>query len=395
MRLLGNLFGNGRKGRKRTQQSLHSSTPGTAGTPGASGSTPSTALALALPAVWVREDGDSILDAVTAAIARAVIMTNDDAATCALFALHAHCLDAANISPVLAITAPAHGCGKTTLLRVMAALVPSPLVASDVSPAALYRTIGTENRTLLLDEGHGLLGDNRLQRLLNAGHCRDGATVCRADGTFNLWSATIIAMIGDLPASLGDRALRISLKRKRAGEAITSLPALAATLHQLAAQAARWAVQHLDRLAAADPAMPELVINRAADNWRALLAIADVAGGRWPDLARALATKAAAETAVDDSSGIALLRDLASYFRHLETTKLTDRISSEDLCFYLTTLAERPWRRYNRGGPITPYRVARLLRPFGIRSNTIRFEEDLAKGYYLGDFHEAFERYLK
>jgi hypothetical protein len=65
------------------------------------------------------------------------------------------------------------------------------------------------------------------------------------------------------------------------------------------------------------------------------------------------------------------------------------------LCFYLNTLAERPWRRYHRGGPITPYQLAQLLRPFGIRSTTIRFEEGLAKGYYLRDFHEAFERYVR
>ena len=72
-----------------------------------------------------------------------------------------------------------------------------------------------------------------------------------------------------------------------------------------------------------------------------------------------------------------------------------DRISSEDLCFYLTTLQDRPWRRLNRGGPITPYQAARLLRPFGIRSQTIRFEDGVAKGYYLRDFHEAFERYVR
>ena len=66
--------------------------------------------------------------------------------------------------------------------------------------------------------------------------------------------------------------------------------------------------------------MPEPVINRVADNWRALLAIADVAGGRWPDLARALAVKAAAETAIEDTSALALLQGLASYFRHVEKT---------------------------------------------------------------------------
>ena len=85
-----------------------------------------------------------------------------------------------------------------------------------------------------------------------------------------------------------------------------------------------------------------------------------MAGGRWPDLARALAIKAAAETAIEDTAAIALLRDLDRYFRYIETNGFTDRVSSEELCFYLHTLAERPWRRYHRGGPITPYQLAQL-----------------------------------
>jgi len=32
--------------------------------------------------------------------------------------------------------------------------------------------------------------------------------------------------------------------------------------------------------------MPAGIFNRAADNWRPLLAIADLAGGEWPERAR-------------------------------------------------------------------------------------------------------------
>jgi hypothetical protein len=174
----------------------------------------------------------------------------------------------------------------------------------------LYRTATAEAHTLLIGEAHSLiLGNPQLQRILNAGHCRDAAAVARADGTFDLWCAKIIALIGELPASLADRALRIHLKRKRAGEAVTPLHAIVPMLQGLAGHAARWSAQHLDRITAADPVMPESVINRAADNWRPLLAIADMAGGRWPDLARALAIKAAAETAIEDISAVALLSE--------------------------------------------------------------------------------------
>jgi Protein of unknown function (DUF3631) len=388
MRLLGSLFGNGRKVRKRTEESRFPSS--TRDTPGGTPNTVPT-LALATPALWVAEDGGSVLDDIAAASRRPVVMTDDDAATGALFALHAHCLDAARTSPLLAISAPTHGCGKTTLLRVMAALVPSPLFVSDITPAALYRTVNTENHTLLIDEAHSLLlGNGRLQRLLNAGHCRDGAAVARADGFFDLWCAKIVALIGELPASLGDRALRIHLKRKRAGEDVTPLAAVAVNLQELAERAARWSAQHIDQIAAADPIMPESVINRTADNWRALVAIADVAGGRWPELARRLAN-AAANAEEDDRSVIALLRNVRTVFLEMRE----DRVATVDLIAELNRDPDWPWSRYHNGRPLTAYQMASLLRPFRIQPKTIRFGDQTYKGYYLADFDEAFERYLK
>jgi hypothetical protein len=43
-------------------------------------------------------------------------------------------------------------------------------------------------------------------------------------------------------------------------------------------RAARWAADHLAELRAADPGVPAEIGDQAADNWRSLLAIADLAG---------------------------------------------------------------------------------------------------------------------
>ena len=51
-------------------------------------------------------------------------------------------------------------------------------------------------------------------------------------------------------------------------------------------QAARWAADNFDNLIDPDPAIPQALNDRAADNWRPLLAIADMAGGEWPQRAR-------------------------------------------------------------------------------------------------------------
>jgi hypothetical protein len=49
----------------------------------------------------------------------------------------------------------------------------------------------------------------------------------------------------------------------------------------------RWAAQVRDEVADADPEVPEGVEGRAEDIWTPLLAVAEAAGGDWPERARA------------------------------------------------------------------------------------------------------------
>ena len=60
-------------------------------------------------------------------------------------------------------------------------------------------------------------------------------------------------------------------------------------LRDINRQAAKWASDHMDALRERDPALPDELHDRAADNWRALVAIADELGGTWPDAARGAA----------------------------------------------------------------------------------------------------------
>ena len=54
----------------------------------------------------------------------------------------------------------------------------------------------------------------------------------------------------------------------------------------LRSQAARWAADNFSKLTDPEPSIPDALNDRAADNWRPLLAIADLAGGAWPGKAR-------------------------------------------------------------------------------------------------------------
>ncbi len=342
-----------------------------------------------VPAEELAEDAVT-LDEIATELPRYGVLPDGAAETTTLFVMHAHTHDAARISPLLAIMSPEPGCGKTTLLSVLSKLTPDPLFITDSTPAGLYRTISARKRTLLFDEAHTAVGSNNaLQRLLNAGHCVESAAVLRADGEFVVWCPKAIALIGELPATLRDRSLRIYLNRKRPHEDVAPLDVAAiARLKELKSRAERWAAQHLDQLAAANPVMPDAITNRTRDNWRPLIAIADAAGGRWPELARSLAVKAAAEDESHVSPGIALLRDIRQIFEG------ADRLTTADLLHALNSNEDMPWREWNRTRPLTAIQLAQMLRPFGIHPKTIRIGADTAKGYLLSDFQDDFQRYL-
>jgi len=154
----------------------------------------------------------------------------------------------------------------------------------------------------------------------------------------------------------------------------------------LRSQAARWAADNFDKLAEPDPKMPDLN-DRAADNWRPLLAIADLVGGTWPEEARrAACLLSGAEQ--DGAIGVELLRDIRSAFGD------DDVIRSSDLVAKLTADPERPWAEWKNGRPLTQKQLAGLLAPFHIISLTVH-PPGLpdGKGYRRIDFEEAWAAY--
>jgi putative DNA primase/helicase len=120
-----------------------------------------------------------------------------------------------------------------------------------------------------------------------------------------------------------------------------------------------------------------------------LLAVADLAGGHWPQKSRQAASTAV-NSGADSSIGVALLSDIKRIF----TAAGSDRIPTTVLVNTLASIEERPWPEWSRGRPMTATQLARLLKPYGIGPQTVRFGAQLAKGYLLIDFDDAFRRYL-
>ena len=345
-------------------------------------------------------DGCDLLDALTASLHRYVVLPKNEARAIALWVLHAYAFTAFTCTPRLAITSPEKRCGKTTLMDVLARLLPRVLSVAGISAAAIFRTVELVRPVLLIDEADTFLQQNdELRGVLNSGH-RKGGNVVRLVGDgheprqFSTHTPVAIAMIGKMPGTLADRSIPIRLQRRRSDEAVQSFRCdRAGDLDQLSSMAARWVADNEARIQEADPDMDGL-FNRDADNWRPLLAIADVAGGPWPAWARAAAWGLVSSGAADEeSTGTMLLADIQAVFE----ARNCDRISSEELVEQLHRCEDRPWSEFSKSGkPISKAQLARLLGKYRISPGTIRLEDGRTpKGYQRKDFKHAFERYVE
>ena len=248
---------------------------------------------------------------------------------------------------------------------------------------------------------------SELRGVFNAAHWRSGALIPRCVGDrhdvqlFNVFGAKLLAMIGRPPATMLSRAIVISLRRKLAGERVVPLrdDRVSDDLRPMRRRWKRWAIDHLDALKQSDPDLPAgLPVNRASDNWRPLVAVADLAGGPWPARARtaALALSGIRE-ADDEPENVQLLADVRAVFE--DTTD--EHLSSDTIIAGLKALSERPWADWNKGRGISPAQLARRLREFGagqpggLRTSKTRLDASrTAQRWHRADFSDAWKRYL-
>ena len=358
---------------------------------------PGRALAFDDPEPWPHPvDGAELLRDIEAVFRRFTIMEEPAFTVLALWILHTYVFDVAWITPRLAITSPEKRCGKTLVLTLLNRLVAKPLMSANASPAAIFRCVDQVRPTLLIDEGDTFLhGKDELRGILNSGHQQDGG-VLRTVGddhetrSFSTFSPCAIAMIGKLPDTLEDRSVSVRMARKLPGEQVERLRMdRLAALEKLRRRAVRWAGDTRELLTRADPEAPEELHDRAADNWRSLLALADVAGGEWPQRSRAAARTGSSAGGEDSSVRIRLLEDLRSLL-----VAGGGRMFTQDILAELHEMEERPWPEWKAGKPLSTRQLAKLLEPFGIKPLQIRIGNQSRKGYRLDDCRDAFERYL-
>jgi uncharacterized protein DUF3631 len=281
---------------------------------------------------------------------------------------------------------------------VVAVFVPRPLLTENMTVAVLFRLVEAHAPTILADEYDAWLRDNEeLRGLFNAGH-RRGAMVYRCEGKrnevrgFAAYAPVVLCGIGALPGTLHDRSIVIRLERATPGEIQQRFDSRRTEQEQeLSRKVSRWTADNLTRLEVADPQLPDGAFNRLADNWRPLFAVAEIAGGDWPQRARIAFTKLSERPDLDaEGLGTMLLTDIRNIFDRLDA----DPIPSADLAQALSEMEDRPWPELSRGKPITTMKLARILKPFRIFPSTKRDGGTTFKGYDRSSFADAFDRYV-
>jgi len=217
----------------------------------------------------------------------------------------------------LGFFSPEPGCGKTRCLQILQMLCANaPNIPIEPSEAAVALMLGREHRVLLLDEGDVLFGSGKrksaIRAILNSSYKKGGTWPRVRNGNLDDvpvdgggcaggFLDVVEKGTGNTLEALMQRFIKIRMAKPPAGTAIhkprevvgefdgrkLTGEDVAARLNQLAGA---WAAQEMPNVASMTPEMPEGVELRQEELWTALLAVAQAAGGQWPQLATEAAT---------------------------------------------------------------------------------------------------------
>lgn len=203
--------------------------------------------------------------------------------------------------PYLWITSVDPNSGKSTVLRSLSAGVRRPMSVQRITPSAMFRTLAAAQPTALIDEvGRFVTGNKDLEGLFDAACYRDGVVrlvekVGTAGGgetfatrKFFCFAPMAMGGLGTVAPTIRSRSIRLRMKpagpsRKpvRLAEHMRAVSALA---EKVGSHLAAHADAIRDRLEQGpSEALPPELINRDADVWEPMFAVAELIGGEWPD----------------------------------------------------------------------------------------------------------------
>jgi hypothetical protein len=354
--------------------------------------------------------GADIFDLIEAKFSEFCAFPTEHALTAAvLWTAHCWFLDVLSTTPRLLFVSPEAGSGKSNALKVMKCLTPFAVRSENATPAWVYREmekrrlLNGRRATIMLDELDCVFKPGKdnaeFRKIIDAGAYL-GGTVDRAMAKdtvrYDVFGPLALAgkmLAGDVPDTIRTRCITIQMQRSAKGQAPKrwyerSSPA---EVTPLFVPLRRWSEFVHWTAKEYRPPLPEEIWSRDADCWEPLLMVADMAGGRWPDRARAAAV--AGVTGVtgvnaEPSEGIELLWEIHAIFEE----RKVDKIFTSDL---LDELRATGLFRWTNKEPIpAAKRLAQILSGYGVvRDPDQRIGRRNLKGYDRESFVAAWAAY--
>jgi hypothetical protein len=215
-------------------------------------------------------------------------------------------------------------------------------------------------------------------------------------------------LIGKLPPTVTDRSVIIRLARRAKNEAAARLSKTPKTTWvQLRQKIIRWVLDNHSQIPTTCetilPTIPDVLNDRAEENWVPLLAITELAGPRWSALARkAMETLEGNQAEEDDSPAEYLVHSLqrlysqrlaAKHKRELFSLDKEDdfHLFSTEIVAALNKDKEAPWGAWKN--ELTEHALGRMLGSFGVKSQQHRRGDQRGRGYSYGQLKAIFARY--
>lgn len=340
-----------------------------------------------------------LLSAIYDVIRTYLVISEAQAVVIALWVVHTYYIDAFERTPYLHISSAEKRSGKTLLLEILALLVYKPRFTSNASTAAIAR-IANARPTLLIDEADTFLvgtGERAelLRGILNAGFAKNGTYTRVSNGgevvELSVYCPKVIAGLESLPDTVADRSIPIKMKRATVEERRRRYDR-----HEVEHVAIGICAQLLAHTEGPSPAFArspliEQLNDRQNDIVEPLMAIANLAGGTWPEKARATLLELFTTDAEEyQNTGTQLLSDIRDIFN--ET--LLEGLQTKELINQLRVREESPWSDYQHGKALTANALARILKPYKIQTRVWWEVGRTVRGYQRRDFEDAWRRYL-
>lgn len=347
-------------------------------------------------------NGVELADQIQQTIERYLFLPDGASTALTVWILHTYAPDCFDFTPRVCIMSPEKRCGKSTLLSLIEHLSFRVINVSNITAAAMFRSIEKWRPTLLIDEVDTFLKSAEdLRGVINSGFQKDGKVI-RVEPigkllepvVFNCFAPCAIAGIGRIPDTILDRGFGIIMKRKTDSEKRDAFRTrdIAVLASEIQAKSLRFMSDNATDIRSARPILPNYLNDRACDVWEPLFAIASVISPDWEKKVEdsAFSLVHTVKSLNEESSQVQLLQDI----KHIFDSTGTDYQASTKLVELLNEMDCSPWGTWNNGRGITVHYLAAKLKYFGIKPVQTRRDDVRTRKYERKQFKDAFARYL-